>query len=474
MELGELTISKVHNYLLKKKFSALELTKAYLDRIKKEDKEISAFLTITESLAIKQAKKIDDLIFRGKNIPVLAGVPFGIKDNILIKGIKNTCASAILEDYTAPYDAFCVKKLKEQGAVILGKTNLDEFAMGASTENSAFFPTKNPYDKKRAPGGSSGGSAAAVASNLCLGSLGSDTGGSVRQPASFCGVFGLKPTYGAVSRFGLIAFASSLDQIGPMAKTASDAQTIFNVISGKDPFDSTSLDFKTKNSKPKIKNLRVGVPKEYFTKGLDKRVEKIIRKAIKKIESLGAKTKEISLPHFKYVIPAYYLINTSEASANLARYDGIKYGFSSKDLKGKKKNNLLNVYLKSRGSAFGNEVKRRIMLGTYALSAGYYRAYYLKAGKVRTLIRQDFEKAFESIDVIFTPTCPTPAFKLGEKTKNPLLMYLADIFTCSVNLAGLPAISVPVGFADNLPVGLQIIGKSFEENKILEISKIYE
>jgi len=472
MELSQLTITKVHQGLLQKKFSALELVKAYLDKINKDEKKISAFLTITEELAIEEAKKIDDLIAKNKEISILAGIPLAIKDNIMVEPVKITCASKIFGGYKAPYDATCIKKLKGLGAVILGKTNLDEFAMGASTEYSGFFPTKNPYDLRRVPGGSSGGSAAAVAANLCLASLGSDTGGSIRQPASFCGVVGLKPTYGAVSRYGLVAFASSLDQIGPITKTVEDAKIIFEAISGKDEMDSTSVDFKISpfgRSPEGRENLRIGVPREYFVKGMDKEVEKVIKQAIKKIEAQGANIEEINLPHTKYVIPTYYLVAMSEASANLARYDGIKYGLSRSGGK-----DLLSVYLKSRAEGFGNEVKRRIMLGTYVLSAGYYDAYYLKAQKVRTLIKQDFDRAFKKVDVIFSPVSPFPAFKLGEKTVDPLLMYLTDIFTASINLAGLPAVSIPVGWVGKLPVGLQIIGKPFEENRILEIGKTYE
>lgn len=470
MELHQLTITRAHEGLKKKEFSASELTKAFLNRIGKLDKKISAFLTITEDLALLEAKKIDDLVSAGKNISILAGIPLAVKDNILVEGVKTTCASRILENYIAPYDATCIKKLKKLGAIILGKTNLDEFAMGSSTEHSAFFPTKNPHDLTRVPGGSSGGSAAAVAADLCCYALGSDTGGSIRQPASFCGVVGLKPTYGAVSRYGLIAFASSLDQIGPITKTAEDAQIVLQAISGKDPLDSTSVEQETRNEKQEtnIEELRIGIPKEYFVEGMDKEVEKIIKQAIKKIEEMGAKIEEISLPHTKYALAIYYLIMPSEASANLARYDGIKYGLS------KSGKDLLGVYLKSRAEGLGDEVKRRIMLGTYALSTGYYDAYYLKAQKVRTLIKDDFNKAFKKVDAIFTPTSPSPAFKLGEKIDDPLLMYLSDIFTVSVNLVGLPAISVPVGSIGKLPVGLQIIGKPFEENKILEISKIYE
>lgn len=478
MELENFTIKRVLKGLLKKEFSVLELTKLYLEKIKKEDKKIGAFLTLTEGLAISQAKKIDEMIFLKRNLPVLAGVPVAIKDNILVEGIKCTAGSKILENYIAPYDATVVKKLKKAGAIILGKTNLDEFAMGSSTENSAFFPTKNPHDLKRVPGGSSGGSAAAVSANFCVFALGSDTGGSIRQPASFCGIVGLKPTYGAVSRYGLIAFASSLDQIGPMTKTVEDAKIVFNVIKGRDEMDSTSVSPKPKaqNSKLQLKaqNLRIGVPKEYFIKGTDLDVEKTIKESIKKYQDLGAKIEEISLPHTEYALSCYYIIAPSEASANLARYDGIKYGFSKAQSSKLKAQSLLDVYLYSRGEGFGAEVRRRIMLGTYALSAGYYEAYYLRAQKVRTLIKKDFEEAFQKVDVIFTPTSPTLPFKLGEKISDPLKMYLSDIFTVSVNLAGLPAVSIPIRKVKNLPVGLQIIGKPFEEEKILKVGKLYE
>jgi aspartyl-tRNA(Asn)/glutamyl-tRNA(Gln) amidotransferase subunit A len=458
----DLTVKKIQEGLLSKKFSAVELAKEYLKRIKKEDKKISSFVTITEDLALERAKEADKLISE-KKASALTGVPIAVKDNILVKGEKCTCSSKILENYKAPYSATVVERLK--GMVILGKTNLDEFAMGSSTENSAFFATKNPHDLKRVPGGSSGGSAAAVAADLAPVALGSDTGGSIRQPASFCGVVGLKPTYGAVSRYGLVAFASSLDQIGPIAKNAQDAQIIFNAISGKDPKDSTSVEYKIKNIKLKIEDLTIGVPKEYFVEGINTEVKKIIKEAVKKIEKKGAKIKEISLPHTKYAIPAYYLIATPEASSNLARFDGIKYGLS------KAEESLIDVYLKTKAQGFGAEVKRRIMLGTYALSAGYYDAFYLKAQKVRTLIKKDFDRVFSKVDFVFTPVAPTAAFKIGEKTDNPLEMYLADIFTVSASLAGLPAVSVPVGFAGKLPVGLQILGRPFEENNILELCK---
>jgi len=472
MDIKNISISKIHQGLVKREFSVLEVTKEFLKKIKKEDRGIGAFLEISEEGALAQAREIDQTISKEKDFPVLTGVPCAIKDIILVKDVRCTAGSKFLENYIAPYDATAIKKLKEQKAVILGKTNLDEFAMGSSTENSAFYPTRNPHNLDRVPGGSSGGSAAAVASDFCVFALGSDTGGSIRQPASFCGVVGLKPTYGAVSRFGLIAFASSLDQIGPMAKTAEDAEIVFEAIKGKDEKDSTSLylDY-TKGSKFKIHDIKIGVPKEYFIKGIDPEVEKIVKGAIKKYEEKGAKIEEISLPHTEYALPCYYIIASSEASANLARYDGIRYGASFSQVS--EVNSSLDIYLVNRGCGFGEEVKRRIMLGTYALSAGYYDAYYLRAQKVRRLVKKDFEQAFRKVDFIFTPVAPTPAFKLGEKASDPLSMYLSDIFTIPVSLAGLPAASIPVGRARGLPVGMQIIGKPFQEKAILEMGKLY-
>ena len=470
MELAGLTIQKIHEGLKKKEFSCLELTKSFLERIAQADKRISSFLTVTSKEALLQAKIVDDWISKKKEIPLMAGVSCAVKDNILVEGVKATAGSRILENYIAPYDATVIKKLKEKGAVILGKTNLDEFAMGSSTENSAFFPTKNPHDESGVRGGSSGGSAAAVAANLCGFALGSDTGGSIRQPASFCGVVGLKPTYGAVSRYGLISMASSLDQIGPLTKNVQDCKIVFDTISGKDPFDSTSVELpKIQNTGYEIQNTRIGIPKEYFIEGMDTEVEKIIKNSIKKFEDLGIRIEEISLPHTEYALATYYIIMPAEVSANLARYDGIKYGFFKKGAE-----SLQNSYLESRGEGFGDEVRRRIMLGTYTLSAGYYEAYYLRAQKIRTLIQKDFQKAFEKVDFIFTPVSPTPAFQIGEKITDPFTMYLSDIFTIAVNLAGLPALSLPVGKAGNLPIGLQIIAKSFKEDKIFEIGKIFE
>jgi aspartyl-tRNA(Asn)/glutamyl-tRNA(Gln) amidotransferase subunit A len=475
MKLENFTIERVKEGLMKKEFSAVELARAYLEKIEKEDKKIGAFLTLCPDLALQRAKEIDEMIFLKKNLPALAGVPCAIKDNILVEGVRCTAGSKILENYIAPFDATVVKKLKEAGAIILGKTNLDEFAMGSSTENSAFFPTRNPLDLERVPGGSSGGSAAAVCANFCVFALGSDTGGSIRQPASFCGIVGLKPTYGSVSRYGLIACASSLDQIGPMAKNVDDCKIVFEVIKGKDEMDSTSVETRPLNhstTRP-LKELKIGIPKEYFVEGMDKEVEEKIKEAIKKYEEMGAKILEISLPHTEYALACYFIISRSEASANLARYDGIKYGYTANN-KQRAASNLLNVYFESRGRGFGKEVKRRIMLGTFSLSVGYYEAYYLRAAKVRNLIIRDFEKAFEKVDLIFTPTSPTLPFKIGEKIDDPLKMYLSDIFTVSANLAGLPAISIPVSKVKNLPVGLQIIGRPFEEEKIFEVAKFYE
>lgn len=471
MELHELTITQAHEKLINKEISAFELTQAFLARINELDKEIAAFLNVFRDSAISQAKEIDNQISQGQEISMLAGIPLAVKDNILIEGEKCTAASKILENYVAPYDATCIEKLREAGAVFLGKTNLDEFAMGSSTENSAFKITRNPQDLSRVPGGSSGGSAAAVKANECIAALGSDTGGSIRQPASLCGTVGLKTTYGAVSRYGLIAFASSFDQIGPLTKNIEDAKIIFDVIKGKDPKDSTSVELKLQTSNLKPQTIKIGVPKEYFTEGIDPEVERVIKEFIQKIEKEGVKVKEISLPHTKYALSCYFLISASEASANLARYDGIRYGTSSAK---HKTSNLLDAYLKTRGQGFGDEVKRRIMLGTYALSSGYYDAYYLRAQKVRTLIKKDFQKAFQEVDVILTPTSPFTAFKIGERVKSALGMYLADVFTVSVSLAGLPALSMPCGEVQGLPVGLQIIGKSLQEDEIFEVGSFFE
>ncbi|MFA5742590.1 MAG: Asp-tRNA(Asn)/Glu-tRNA(Gln) amidotransferase subunit GatA [Candidatus Paceibacterota bacterium] len=477
MEPDKLSIQQLHQELVDKKISAVELAKFFLDKIKKEDGDIRSFITITEDLALKQARMADEIIAKEKEeLPLLGGIPCAIKDNILIDGIKCTSASKILENYTAPYDATVVKKLKDQGAVILGKTNMDEFAMGSSTENSAFFVTKNPRDTSRVPGGSSGGSAAATAAGFCKFALGSDTGGSIRQPASFCGVVGLKPTYGAVSRYGAMAFASSLDQIGPFARNSEDCRIVFDAIKGRDPLDSTSLDASESQEEFDLKNLKIGVPKEYFVAGMDKDVEKTIKDAIEKYEEMGAKIVEVSLPHTEYALPCYYIIATAEASANLARYDGIKYG--SSEVNNPEVKDLLEVYIKSREKYFGSEVKRRIMLGTYVLSSGYYDAYYKRAQKVRTLIKNDFEKALSQADILLTPVSPTLPFKIGEKMDDPLSMYLSDIYTISINLAGVGALSLPAGWVDlpsgRLPVGMQLIAKPFEEKKMFQAAAAFE
>lgn len=471
MNLNQLTIEQVHQGLIKKEFSSKELTQACLDRIKKIDSKIEAFLTLTPDLALKQAEEADKRIKNGE-VNALTGIPLAIKDNILIKDEKCTAASKILESYEATYNATVVDKLEEAGAVFLGKTNLDEFGMGSSTENSAFKKTKNPWDLSRVPGGSSGGSAAAVASDECLAALGSDTGSSVRLPASFCGVVGLLPTYGRVSRYGLIAMTSSLDQIGPIGKTVKDTAILFQAINGLDSFDSTTVNkpnINLKNISKDVKGLKVGVPKEFFVAGMDSKVEDTVKKAIKKLEELGAKIVEVSLPLSKYALAVYYITVFSEVSTNLARYDGIRYGLSNQSGK-----NLLEVYLKTKAAGLGDEAKRRIILGTYSLSAGYYDQYYLQAQKLRYLIRQEFNRVFQTVDCLVVPTSPSVAFKLGEKLDDPLTMYLSDIFTVSANMAGITGISIPCGFVDKLPVGLQIMGQSFDEETIFCVAHNYE
>jgi len=473
MTLHTLTIHETHNLLKKKSFSAEELTKSLLKRIEKIEPAVKAYITLTPEQALNEARNADRMISRGEMTP-LTGIPLAIKDIISTKGTITTCASKILENYLPIYDATVLGKLKAAGAITLGKSNMDEFAMGSSTENSYFGPSKNPWDLTTTPGGSSGGSAAAVAADECLGSLGTDTGGSIRQPATFCGVVGLKPTYGRVSRFGLIAFGSSLDQIGPLTKDVHDAALLMNVIAGYDPKDSTSVDIDapdyTSFLKETLADITIGVPKEYFIEGIDPDVEISADKAIKVMKGLGAKIVKISLPHTEYALPVYYLIAPAEASSNLARYDGVKYGYrSSNDA------NLITMYKRTRSEGFGTEVKRRIMLGTYALSAGYYDAYYKKASQVRTLIKTDFEKAFQKCDVILTPTSPTPAFKIGEKIADPLQMYLSDVFTIPGNLAGIPAISIPCGFSrSGLPIGLQIMARHFAEGNLFQTAYAYE
>lgn len=468
------SIRELHQQLTQKKRSAVEVTQAALERIQKLEPKLHSFITVTAERALEQAKQVDAKIAAGEEIGLLAGIPIGIKDNMCTQGVPTTCASHILENFTPPYESTVTNKLAEAGAVMVGKTNLDEFAMGGSTETSAFHLTANPWDLERVPGGSSGGSAAAVAGGECTVSLGSDTGGSIRQPASFCGIVGLKPTYGLVSRFGLVAFASSLDQIGPFARSVEDAAILLREIAGYDPKDSTSLNVEipdyTKYLVPDLKGKKVGVIKETFGEGLDPSVEKAVRAAIAQLKDLGAEIQEISCPRFRYGIAAYYVIAPSEASANLARYDGVKYGMRVEDAE-----NLIDMYTRTRAQGFGPEVKRRIMIGTYALSAGYYDAYYLKAQKVRTLIKQDFEAAFGKVDVLVSPTAPTTAFKSGDKSADPLSMYLVDLMTIPVNLAGLPGMSVPCGFdSSGMPVGLQIIGNVLREDQVLQVGYAYE
>jgi aspartyl-tRNA(Asn)/glutamyl-tRNA(Gln) amidotransferase subunit A len=468
-----LTIHELHEKLKGKEVSAQEITEVLLERIRTVDPQIKAYLTVTAEAARKQAAEADNSIAAGRVLP-LTGIPLAIKDNMCTQGIKTTCASKILEHFIPPYDATVVKRLKEAGGVILGKANMDEFAMGSSTENSRFMATRNPWSLDAIPGGSSGGSAAAVAADACIAALGSDTGGSIRQPAACCGVVGMKPTYGRISRYGLVAFGSSLDQIGPITKDVEDCAIMLNAIAGHDPLDSTSLaqpipDFRKALVKD-VKGWVLGVPREFFVEGMDPEVEERVEAAIRLLEGMGAKVKEITLPHTGYAVATYYIICTAEASSNLARYDGVKYGFRSPASK-----ELMEMYLETRSEGFGPEVKRRIMLGTYVLSSGYYDAYYRKAAQVRTLIKTDFEKAFAECDVIITPTAPTPAFRLGAKVQDPLQMYLSDIFTISVNLAGVPAIAIPCGFSSaGLPIGLQVIGRHNDEERIIQAAYTFE
>lgn len=468
------SIRTLHQQLIRKERSAVEIAQAALDKIQTLEPKLHSFLQITTERALQQAQQVDAKIAAGEEIGLLAGIPIGIKDNMCTQGIPTTCGSRILQNFVPPYESTVTQKLSAAGSVMVGKTNMDEFAMGSSTETSAYQLTANPWDTERVPGGSSGGSAAAVAADECVVSLGSDTGGSIRQPAAFCGVVGLKPTYGLVSRFGLVAYASSLDQIGPFARTVEDAAILLGAIAGYDPQDSTSLNVKipdyTQFLIPDLKGKKIGVIRETFGEGLDAVVEQSVQQAIQQLKQLGAEIVEISCPRFRYGLPTYYIIAPSEASANLARYDGVKYGFRSD-----KSENLMEMYINTRAAGFGTEVKRRIMIGTYALSAGYYDAYYLKAQKVRTLIKQDFEQAFEQVDVLVCPTAPTTAFKAGEKTGDPLSMYLSDLMTIPVNLAGLPGMSVPCGFdAQGLPIGLQLIGNVLREDVIFQVAYAYE
>jgi aspartyl-tRNA(Asn)/glutamyl-tRNA(Gln) amidotransferase subunit A len=471
--IGSLTIHETHKLLKEKKISSMELTRSMLEHLHSLESKVHACVTVTDEQALKDAAEADRAIAAG-DIKPLTGVPSLIKDVICTRGIRTTCSSKMLENFVPLYDACVIEKFKRDHYVIAGKTNMDEFAMGSSTENSAFFVTHNPWNLDCVPGGSSGGSAAAVAAGEAVYALGSDTGGSIRQPAGFCGVVGLKPTYGRVSRYGLVAFASSLDQIGPITKDVTDCALVMNVISGHDKRDSTTVPFEvpdyTKSLTTNIKGLRVGVPKEYLVEGMQPEVRSAIETAIKKLEELGARVDwNVSLPYTQYALAAYYILAPSEASANLARYDGVKYGYSYRDT-----TNMWEAMEKTKQFGFGPEVKRRIMLGTYALSAGYYDAYYLKAQKIRTLIKRDFEKAFQQYDVLATPTSPTVAFKIGEKTDDPVQMYLSDVCTLPINIAGVPGISIPAGMAEGLPIGLQFIGRHFGEEDLLRVAYAYE
>jgi len=473
MDLYALTIHELHDLLQRRAVSSQAITEAFYRRIDTLEARVHAYLTLTRELGFEQAEEADRRRQAGEEGPLL-GIPMAIKDVICTKGIRTTCGSQILHNFVPPYDATVMTRLNAAGAVLLGKANMDEFAMGSSTEHSAYGTTHNPWDLSTIPGGSSGGSAAAVAADECAAALGTDTGGSIRQPAACCGIVGLKPTYGRVSRYGLVAFASSLDQIGPMTKDVRDAALLLNIIGGRDPRDSTSADIPvpdfTQALTKNVKGLRIGIPREYFIEGIDPEVERTVRDAVKVLERMGGVTAETSLPHTEYGVAVYYILAPSEASSNLARYDGVKYGYRAPQW-----SNLRDMYMRTRDEGFGAEVKRRIMLGTYALSAGYYDAYYKKAQQVRTLIRQDFDQAFQQVDVLVAPTAPTPAFKIGEKTDDPLQMYLSDIFTVPVNLAGIPGITIPCGFSSGgLPIGLQIIGKPFGEETLLRVAYAFE
>ncbi|MGQ9785164.1 MAG: Asp-tRNA(Asn)/Glu-tRNA(Gln) amidotransferase subunit GatA [Anaerolineae bacterium] len=476
MDITELCYLSIHaalDLLRRRAFSALELTHAYLERIAALDGQLHAYITVTAEAALEQARQADERRARGEDAPLL-GIPLAIKDVICTRGVRTTCGSRILENFVPPYDATAVVRLRQAGAVLLGKTNTDEFAMGSSTEHSAFFTTANPWDLERVPGGSSGGSAAAVAAGCAMGALGSDTGGSVRQPAALCGIVGLKPTYGRVSRYGLVAHGSSLDQIGVLARDVRDAALLLRVIAGHDPRDATSLDAPVPDYIQELEQgidlgrVKIGVPREYFISGIEAGVESAVWEALHIMEEAGARLMEVSLPHAQYGIPIYYLIATAEASSNLARYDGVRYGLRVEDV------DMWQTFFRTRALGFGREVKRRIMLGTYALSAGYYDAYYLKAQKVRTLLRQDFERALEQVDVLACPTTPSVAFRIGQKLDDPLQMYLSDVFTVSLNLAGMCGISLPCGFVDGLPVGLQLMGPPLGEGLLLRVAHAYQ
>ncbi|MEW5975049.1 MAG: Asp-tRNA(Asn)/Glu-tRNA(Gln) amidotransferase subunit GatA [Acidobacteriota bacterium] len=473
MEFKEYSVPAIRRLLSQGQASAREICRLFLDSIERRDPQVRAYIHWNPEAALKQADRIDQLRQEGHPLPPLAGLPMAIKDNISLQGLRCTCGSKILEHYVALYDATVIERLRAAGAVFLGKTNLDEFAMGSSTENSAFFPTRNPHDLDYVPGGSSGGSAAAVGGEMAVAALGSDTGGSIRQPASFCGVVGLKPTYSRVSRYGLVAFGSSLDQIGPLAGHVCDVAAILGVIAGKDPHDSTSLEINVpdylEGLNAPVKGLKIGLPKEYFRSGIADVVKDRIDRALRKFEELGCALVEIELPHTEYAIACYYVLAMAEASSNLARFDGVRYGLRING------GNLRDMYQQTRDAGFGAEVKRRIMLGTFVLSSGYYDAYYLKAQKVRTLIKQDFERAFERADFILTPTSPTPPFRLGEKSEDPLAMYLSDIFTITANLVGVPGISLPCGKTpEGLPIGVQLLGRHFDEKRLLNLSHQFE
>lgn len=474
MKLHEYTISQLHDLISKREISVPELTRYMLDRIESLDSKLECYITVTEKQALEQAEKVQKMIDQGTITSPLAGIPMGIKDNICTRGIPTTCASKMLSNFVPPYDAHVVKKLYDNGAVLLGKLNMDEFAMGSSTESSHFKKTKNPWDTERVPGGSSGGSAAAVAAGEAIYALGSDTGGSIRQPASFCGCVGLKPTYGLVSRFGLVAYASSLDQIGPLTKTVTDCALVLNAIAGHDPMDLTSSrrqhpDY-TKALVNDVKGLKIGLPREFIDDSVQKDIRDAVLNAVKVFSDLGAQCEEISIPIMEYVVPTYYIIALAEASSNLARYDGVKFGYRAANPK-----DMLDFCMRSRSEGFGTEVKRRILLGTYVLSSGYYDAYYKKALKARTIITREFNKAFEKYDIIIGPVSPTTAYRIGEKINDPVQMYMEDIFTVPVNIAGLPAISIPCGFdSQSMPIGLQIIGKRFDETTIIRAAYTFE
>lgn len=474
MQLTNLTIREAHQLLITKKISSVELTQAILQRIREIDPKIKAYVTVSEELALEQARKADECIAKGENVTSLTGIPFSMKDCISTRDVRTTCSSKILENYVPQYNATVTNKLNEAGAVLIGKTNMDEFAMGSTCENSGLFPTHNPWNLEYVPGGSSGGAAASMAASLCTFAIGEDTGGSVRQPAGFCNVTGIKPTYGRVSRYGHIALTSSFDCVGPLTRDAYDCATVLEVIAGHDPHDSTTYQLPvpryTQHINQPINKMKLGIPKEYFIAGMEAGVESALYEAIRQFEKLGMEIHEVSLPHTQYGLPVYYLLLFAEASANLARMDGTRFGLSVSD--GAK--DVIDIYLKTRHEGFGDEVKRRIMLGAYALSAGYYEAYYLKAQKVRTLLRHDFETAFASVDLLLAPICPTTAFKLGEKTNDPLEMYLSDIYTVAINPAGVPALALPAGFSKNMPVGMQLIGKHLDEQTLFQVAHAYQ